>query len=258
MKRKFLLFSVAGLVLLLVVVGAVVIDRNGGTYVSAKRGEIVEAIYGLGKVKARRQVEIKVGVLSSVQEVFVKEGDVVEKGASLIRFTDGAPFRSPLAGTVTLVAADPGETVSPQVAVIRVEDLTDRYVEVALEQQGALRVRKGLPAEVVFESLRNEKLTGQVTALFSKNEEFLAHIEVPGLNANILPGMTADVAIVAGKKQDALLIPLNSISNGQIIVKRGRRTEKVPVKIGGIDGQWAEVVEGDVKLDDQIAVKSLR
>jgi membrane fusion protein, macrolide-specific efflux system len=257
MKRRIVLPVVVAIAIL-VALSVYLWSRNGGTYVSAKRGEIVEAIYGLGKVKARRQVEIKVGVLSSVQEVFVKEGDVVEKGASLIRFADGAPFRSPLAGTVTLVAADPGETVSPQVAVIRVEDLTDRYIEVALEQQGALRVRKGLPAEVVFESLRNEKLTGQVTALFSKNEEFLAHIEVPGLKMNILPGMTADVAIVAGKKQDALLVPLNAIANGQVIVKRERRTLKIPVKIGGIDGQWAEVVEGDVRLEDQIAVKSAR
>ncbi|MEK7357693.1 MAG: efflux RND transporter periplasmic adaptor subunit [Bdellovibrionota bacterium] len=222
---------------------------------TAKRGEIVEAIYGLGKVKARRQVEIKVGVLSSVQEVFVKEGDVVVKGAPLIRFSDGPRFRSPIGGTVTLVAADPGETVSPQTPIIRVEDLTDRYIEVALEQQGALRVRKGLLAEVVFESLRSEKLTGEVTALFSKNEEFLAHIEVPGLSANILPGMTADVAIVAGRKKDALLVPLNAVANGQVTVRRGRHREKIHVKIGGIDGQWAEIVEGDVRLDDEIVVK---
>lgn len=257
MKRRTLV-GVLGVLIVAGFAAFLIFGRSKSEYASAKRGEIVEAIYGLGKVKARHQVEIKVGVLSSVQEVFVKEGDVVKKGTPLIRFTDGIPFRSPFDGTVTLVAADPGETVSPQTPVIRVEDLTDRYIEVALEQQGALRVRKGLPAEVVFESLRNEKLTGEVTALFSKNEEFLAHIEVPGLKANILPGMTADVAIVAGRKKDALLIPLGAIANGQIFIKRGGRREKVPVKIGGIDGQWAEVIEGDVRLEDQVLVKSSR
>lgn len=257
MNRKTILI----LVLVLIAVGLAgffAFGRSRNTYATAKRGEIVEAIYGLGKVKARKQVEIKIGVLSTVLEVYVKEGDVVQKGTPLIRFADASPFRSPMGGTVTLVAADPGETVSPQTPVIRVEDLTDRYIEVALEQQGALRVRKGLPAEVVFESLRNEKLTGEVTALFSKNEEFLAHIEVPGLKSNILPGMTADVAIVAGRKKDALLVPLGALANGQITVKRGHSREKIPVKIGGIDGQWAEVTEGDVRADDQIVIKAKR
>lgn len=256
MSRR-LVFSVL-LVFLVIAATAVYFARPKSEFASPKRGEIVEAIYGLGKVKARRQVEIKIGVLSTVQDVYVKEGDTVAKGSPLIRFSDAAAFRSPLAGTVTLVAADPGETVSPQTPVIRVEDLTDRYIEVSLEQQGALRVRKGLPAEVVFETLRNEKLTGEVTALFSKNEEFLAHIEVPGLKPNILPGMTADVAIVVGRKGDALLVPLGAVANGNVIVKRDRKREKIPVKIGGIDGQWAEVVEGDIRMDDQIVVVKSR
>ena len=197
----------------------------------------------------------KIGVLDTAQEVFVKEGDLVERGQALIRFSDSAIMRAPFKGTVTMVSADPGETVSPQVPVVRLEDLRDKYIEVSIEQHGALRVSEKQEAKVLFESLRGEELKGQVMALFPRNDEFLAHISVEGLKENVLPGMTADVAIVVGRREQALLVPLRAVVNGQVIRRRQGKNEKIGVKIGNVDGQWAEIAEGDVTTEDFIIVK---
>ena len=240
--------------LLLAVTGAYLGLRNSQTeYVNPRYGPIVEAIYGLGKVKTDRVYEVKLAVVKTIKKNFVKEGSLVKKGDPLVRFDDGLEFTAPFSGTVTLVAFHENQYVFPQQPVIRVEDLNTKYIEVSLEQQGALRVRPGLPVRVVFESIRGEVLNGKVSAIFSRNEEFLAHIDVP-LAENILPGMTADVAIEVNHKDKALLVPLSAITDGRIKVRRDGKRKVVKLNIGSVDGSWAEVIDGDVSLTDEILV----
>jgi macrolide-specific efflux system membrane fusion protein len=170
-----------------------------------------------------------------------------------VRFESDLLFRAPFAGTITNTAFHEDQYVFPQQAVIRLEDLSTKYIEVSLEQQGALRVKPGLPVRVVFESIRGEVLKGRVSAVFARNEEFLAHIDVP-LAENVLPGMTADVAIEVNRKDKVLLVPLSAISDGRIKVKRDGKRKTVKLSIGSVDGNWAEVLEGDIDLKDQIMV----
>ncbi len=230
-------------------------QKNGVEYVSPKYGPIVEAIYGLGKVKSDKTYDVKLAITKTIDQLYVKEGDVVTKGNKLVRLDDHLIFYAPFDGTVTLVAFNEAQSVFPQQTILRLEDLSHKYIEVSLEQQGALRVKPGQPVRVMFESVRAEQLKGSVSSIFPRNEEFLTHIDVPGLAQNILPGMTADVAIEVGKKDRALLVPLSGISNGRVRVVRDGKTIVVPLKLGDIDGNWAEVTEGDLKGSDQVIIK---
>lgn len=252
-KNKWLWASVVTLVVVLAATGYFV-RRNSVDYVNPRYGPIVEAIYGLGKVKTERVYEVKLGVVKTVKRLYVQEGDTVQKGAPLVGFDGGLLFRAPFNGTVTLIAFREEQSVFPQQTVLRLEDLSTRYVEVSLEQEGALRVRPGQPVHVVFESLRGEQLAGKVAAIFSRNDEFLAHIDVP-LAPNVLPGMTADVAIETGRKQNALLVPVSAIVDGRVRIRRDGKRKTVKLKIGNIDGNWAEVVKGDLRTTDQVIVK---
>jgi multidrug efflux pump subunit AcrA (membrane-fusion protein) len=234
------------------------LGRNNVEYIHPRYGDVVESIYGLGKVKTRKFYELKLGIIKTVDRLYVQEGDTVSKGQRMVRMDDGTVFSAPMAGTVTLVALTEAQQVFPQQTILRLEDLQDKYIEVSLEQQGALRVQKGQPVRVLFESIRGEVLTGQVDALFPRNEEFLVHINVAGLADNVLPGMTADVAIEVGKKSNVLLVPLSGVQNGQVRIKRGDKTQVVSVKLGNIDGNWAEITEGDIRPDDQVIVMRRR
>jgi multidrug efflux pump subunit AcrA (membrane-fusion protein) len=222
-----------------------------------QRGPMVEAIYALGKVKSFRHFEVKIGVMDTVLSLPVREGDFVPAGANLVRLAGGAVFRAPFAGTVTMVSVDEGGTASPQTPLIRLEDLTRNFIEVSLEQQGALRVQKGQTARILLESLRSDNLQGEVTSVFPKNDEFLAHIAVSGLQSNVLPGMTADVAIQVAMRENALLVPVAAVDNGKLVRERAGRREKISVRIGGVDGRWAEVLEGDLRPDDRVLMGAL-
>ena len=66
--------------------------------------------------------------------------------------------------------------------------------------------------------------------------------------------MTADVAIEVNHKDKALLVPLSAITDGRIKVRRDGKRKVVKLNIGSVDGSWAEVIDGDVSLTDEILV----
>lgn len=253
--KKHYLISVVLVVVALLILIQFLLIKNNVELVSPRHGEIVEAIYGLGKVKTDKYYDAKLAIIKSVEKVYVNEGDEVKKDQLLVKMDGGLKIIAPFAGTITEISFRESQPVFPQQSILRLEDIKNKYIEVALEQQGALRVKKGQPVRVLFESIRGEQLNGVVTSIFPRKDEFLAHIKVDGLEDNVLPGMTADIAIEINKKQNALLIPLSSVSNGQVRIIRDGDKKVLPLKIGGIDGNWAEVTEGDLKLTDQIIIR---
>ncbi len=223
-----------------------------------KSGKVTEAVYGLGKVKSVHRFDVRLGVVSTVEKLYVREGQNVKKGDKLIEFDSGAMFRAPFDGTITLVAHYEGETAVPQVPVLRLEDLRDRFIELSLEQEGALRIRTGQPAKVSFESLRGQVLEGKVHALFARDDEFLTHIRVDRLDDSILPGMSADVTIEIGTVPNAVLVPVSAISNGMLTVRRNGKLEKIRAEIGNVDGVMAEIKGDALKLDDEVLVRKAK
>ena len=231
------------------------VTRPNVDFIAPKYGEIIESIYGLGKVKPDNFYEVKLGIMSTVRELYVREGDLVSKGDRLLRLEGNTIIYAPFTGTITMIALREQQPVFPQQTILRMEDLNNKYIEVSLEQQGALRVEKGQKVRVIFESVRGEVLSGKVESIFPRNEEFLVHVRVAGLGTQILPGMTADVAIEVGQKEKALLVPLSAISSGHIRLQRTGKHIVVPLQLGVIDGNWAEVVEGDIKPGDMAIVQ---
>jgi multidrug efflux pump subunit AcrA (membrane-fusion protein) len=258
LKKHYIGVLVSSLILVAIIILIISNARNSVDYVSPRHGPIVEAIYGLGKVKSDKFYEVKLAIIKSVKTVFVNEGDSVSKNDRLIEMDGGLVFYAPFDGTVTNIAYRESQPVFPQQTILRMEDITNKYIEVSLEQQAALRVKKNQKVTIVFESIRGEQISGTVSSIFPRDDEFLAHIAVQNLGENILPGMTADIAIEINRKENALLIPLSGISNGQIRILRDGKKLVIPVKVGGVDGNWAEVTEGDLLMTDQVLVRKAK
>ncbi|MCC6278684.1 MAG: efflux RND transporter periplasmic adaptor subunit [Oligoflexia bacterium] len=218
-------------------------------------GKIQEAIYGLGKVKSHNVFEAKPGVTGTIRKMNVREGQSVAAGERLVELDEGVAIRSPFSGTVTHLPFHEGENIFPQAVLLRVEDLKSLYVEVSLEQQGALRVRPAQLARLSFESLRGTLVKGAIQSVYPKDDQFIVRIKVDNIPPEILPGMTADVAIEVGSKDSATLVPASSISNGTVTIFRNGNRQKTTVKIGIVDGNQAEILEGDVRPGDEIVTR---
>ncbi|WP_412474130.1 efflux RND transporter periplasmic adaptor subunit [Halobacteriovorax sp. YZS-1-1] len=254
MKKVYIALVI--IVLIAVAIGArVFYFKKNFELISPKKGDVVEAIYGLGRVESDQEFNVKIGVLSIVEKLYVKEGQSVKKGDRLISFEGRVLFKAPFDGTVTLVANKEREIVLPQFTVLTLKNLNQKYIEVSLEQDAALRVLPKQRARLVFESQSQLKYEGYVKTIYPREGEFITRIEVEGLEKSILPGMTADVVIEVGKKKDVLLIPVKAISDGKVLRMRNKKREKVDVTTGNSDGMWVEVVSGDINLDDLIFIK---
>jgi len=232
----------------------VLISCANGQKVSPKVGRMVEAVYGIGTVAARHTYDLKLGVSDTLRKLFVDEGRAVKKGEALVSFMDNHVARAPFDGVVTELPYQEGETVFPQMTVLTVTDLKNPYVVVSLEQSGAIPVRRGQGALLSFEALRGQKLEGTVSSIYPKNGEFYVNIEVPNIPEVILVGMTCDVAIQVAVKEKVLQVPMVAVDKGTVTVLRKGGPKKVAVKLGAMDGTWAEVTDESIKLEDILLV----
>lgn len=219
-----------------------------------KHGDVVESIYGLGTVTTDQIFRVRAGANLTVQKVFVKEGDSVKVGQSLIQLDENI-MRSLIEGTVTSVAYKYGELVPPQISVVTVTNLEKLFLEVSLEQQSVLRIKKNQKVFVSFESIREEKYEGSVASVYPRDNQFIVRIELQKWPKGLLPGMTADAAILVGEKSNVMLIPLRSIVAGQVIRVRNNKKERIPVKLGIISGEWAEVTSDNIQEDDELITR---
>lgn len=221
--------------------------------VHPKVGPIVEAVYGIGTVTSEKIFQIKYGVPQTIEAIYVKEGDFVKAGSPLIK-TDMNISRAPFSGTITSLPFHVGENVFAQTPILTIMDLKDRYLVVSLEQQGALRVKPGQRARIAFDSLRGQKILGIVRSIFPQNDQFLVHVLSEELPDQILPGMTADVAIEIDRRETAILIPVAALSRGKIILLKEGKREKIDVKVGMVDGQWAEITSPQLQESTEILI----
>ncbi len=227
---------------------------NSKENLKPKMGSVVESIYGLGTVTADQIYHFRSGVVLEVRKIFVKEGELVQPNDPLAQLENNV-MRSKIHGTVTAVAIREGELVPPQIPLITVTNLEHLYLEVSLEQQSVLRVQKDQRVLISFETLRNENFNGIVKSVYPRDNQFIVRIELKDWPAGVLPGMTADAAIIVGEKKDALLIPLRSLVAGKVTRLRNRKKELISVKLGVIDGEWAEVVSDNINIDDELITR---
>jgi multidrug efflux pump subunit AcrA (membrane-fusion protein) len=228
---------------------------SGIAKIAPREGEVVEAIYGLGTVLSDKVYHLRGGLPLQLRKLLTHEGASVKPGDALAQLDDRI-FPSPIAGTVTALPFKDGELVPPQTSIVTVTNLEALFLEVSLEQQSVLRVKKDQRATISFESLRNEKVEGRVSNVYPRDSQFIVRINIEKWPQGVLPGMTADVAIEVGKKAGALLIPVKSVVAGMVTRIRDGKREKVPVKLGVIDGEWAEVISENLTPQDFVLFRS--
>jgi len=181
-----------------------------------------------------------------------------------------AELTAPISGTVVSLRVEPGETAAAGQAVAVLNDLSCLEVEINLDEMDVVHVSTGQSAQIDLEAFPELSLDGEVTHIAPKAETgsglvfFPVTVQMliesnPGSEGHadrapsgtIVPakvGMTADVELVADRREDALIVPLRAIySEGdQAYVKRYRdgQIERVDVSLGMVTDSQAEIVSG--------------
>jgi HlyD family secretion protein len=164
---------------------------------------------------------------------------------------------APIDGTVIALSAEAGEAAGTA-PVITLADLGAPLVRFWVEETDLVSVAPGHPVEIVFEALPDLIFPGQivrvdpslVTVDGTPAVQAWASVDLASHPVNLLSGMTAEVEIIAGQAQGALLVPvqaLREVAPGQytvfVVESDGKLTLR-PVEIGLKDFANAEVLSG--------------
>ncbi len=175
---------------------------------------------------------------------------------------------SPMDGTVIARGIEPGEVVVPGSQatfegkpLLTVADLSVLIVKTDLNQIDVARVKLGQPVTLTLDALPGKKYEAKVTKVAPASttpkgkdvDVFPVEATLVKADAEIKPGMTADVRIHIETKPNVLSLPIEGVVKevGKSYVtkvvqlpKGGQSTEKIEVQVGARNDREIEIVSG--------------
>lgn len=245
-------YKVIAVILIIIVLLILLKGRKRESVVKPERAPLVEAIYALGTVKTDRVYNARFGMNSVIRKLYVREGDTVSAGSPLVLGDSAYPLTSPFTGVVTSRNYLESEMAPAGQVILTVSSMTALYVRVSLDQESILPVRKGQQAELSFENLRKERVSGIVEAVYQSGDEFVVRIACDRFPQGVLPQMTCDTAIILRRNDNALVVPSSAIKDGKALIIRNGKRMTVPVDSRKIDSKKAEILDSSILPDDRI------
>jgi len=172
-------------------------------------------------------------------------------------------IRAPFRGVVARELADLGEWVAVGDPLFELVSLDDLRVDVPVPEQHFATIAPGAAAEVRFEALPGEVLTGRIAAIIPRAGEqarsFPVKVAIPNPGGRIAVGMLAEVLLPTRGARQGTIVPKDAVvSSGRestlFVVGEGDVVRRVPVTLGqGVSG-WIEV-DGNVQPGDKVVMR---
>jgi HlyD family secretion protein len=221
----------------------------------------------------------------AVAELALAEASAKEAEAELREAhinLDYAQIRSPVDGVVVSRNVSVGQVVAasfqtPTLFVIA-KDLTKMQVDTNVSESDIGQLREGAEATFTVGAYPGRDFRGEIAQVRNAPQNIqnvvTYDVVIAADNSELLlkPGMTANVTIAVSARADALRIPLRALrfrppaqSDGNeesagrkkaptVWVVRGEGIHAVVVKTGAQNDEHAEVLSGDIRPGDQLAI----
>lgn len=200
---------------------------------------------------------------------------------------------SPVDGTVVSRNVDVGQTVAaafqtPTLFLIA-KDLTRMQVDTNVSESDIGNVRIGERAGFHVDAFPDRTFAGTVSqvrqAPITVQNVVTYDVVVDVANPELLlkPGMTADVTIITARRDDVLRVPVEALrfspaplgsgathdalasapaandpNQGRVWVERGQTLEPVTIKTGLSDGNYVQVMDGNLAPGQEVVVDEVR
>lgn len=243
--------------------------------INPKVGTIQEKLTLTGDVKAETEVVVRPRVTARVEEIYVDEGDYVEKGAKLLSFVAGIKpdseiyedmiVRAPISGVIGIKNAKIGEQITSTVGLINpvftiyMIDNMKIYAEVPEKYYSS--VSMGMPVDITLDAFSDKVFKGYVHIIRPVLDPVSRTTQIEIRLANpkhlIKPGMFAKVDVILKSKSNVLIVPYDAVmGDGEQFVyvdEKGLARKKV-VKTGIQQENDVEITSGLLASDRVITV----
>jgi HlyD family secretion protein len=210
------------------------------------------------------------------------KANVAQYEANLKAMRDGlskATLRAPIAGRITSLKAEKGETAIPGMSnlpgatLMIISDMSQMQAEIKVNESEVVRTKVGQTAQVTVESLPGKVFQGSVIEVATGTEKtgvdanlYKVKVLLAGQRAdldNLRPGMSARSVILTQETKGVLRVPLQAVleregsqeeatkqgllapTNRNIVLlyKDGKAVER-PVQVGIANTQFFELKDG--------------
>jgi membrane fusion protein (multidrug efflux system) len=175
-----------------------------------------------------------------------------------------ANVTAPISGVIAQRSIKPGNFVQINTPIFRIVDISRLEATLNVPERELETLKPGLPVTLQVDALPGKTFTGTVDRVApvvdsgSGTFRVICAFQGSQLQAGTLqPGMFGRMQIDYDKRADALVIPraalLDDEGDPAVYAVRGGKAVRVPVKLGYLDGAWAEVRNG-LKPGDQVVI----
>lgn len=175
-----------------------------------------------------------------------------------------AYITAPFMGTITEVHIKPGDQVAPGTVAFRLDDLSHLLLDVQVSEVDINRIKVGQGIILTFDAIPGKEYHGlvtQVAVVGTSNQgvvDFTVTVELTDADEAVKPGMTAAVNVIVEQLEDVLLVPNRAVRvrDGKrvVYVLRSDIPEPVDIVLGASSDTYSEVVQGGLKVGDQIVL----
>jgi membrane fusion protein, multidrug efflux system len=243
----------------------------------AVKGQIQDYLTFSGDIVAGSTIDVYPEAAGKVTEVFISVGDRVSRGgriASVDPSRPGMTFRqniatAPISGTVVMIPAQVGMTVSQAVPLARISGGGALEIKLNIAERFISRIAMNQSCEITLDAWPGEVFRGSISEisptvdLASRTME--ARVNVRDSSSKLKPGMFAKVRVVTERKNNVVKIPAQAVINrfGEqfvyIIAKDAENPEinivKKTIVVPGILIDDVMEIQKGLEPDDEIVIK---
>lgn len=246
-----------------------------------RRLERVTKLFNEGLIASSEKDSAEAAYNSSVAQLKSSEAQVEQHAAALELTAVNLEYtviKSPVDGIVISRNVDAGQTVAasfqtPTLFTIA-KDLTKMQVNTNVDEADIGAVKVGQEATFTVDAYPENIFEGKVSQI--RNAPVIVQnvvtydviIEVANTELKLKPGMTANVSILTFRKDNVLKAPnaalrfrpdedttqklANQEKGAKVWVLSNSHIKPVSIKIGATDGNYTELVEGNIKEGDEV------
>jgi HlyD family secretion protein len=227
-----------------------------GVFATAEAGGFVCA--GSGTFEYRHSENIMAEVNGDLAELYVKEGDIVSKGQSLLRISstqvetnlrnaqlsldnaqaslDEYTITSPIAGTVIEKKFEQGDTIdsnnsASEMAVIY--DMSQLEFTMNIDELDIGKLQVGQKVQITCDALEGEQFEGYVSKISingKSNNGVTTYPVTVKLDdyGNLLPGMNINATVMLQQAENVLTVPAGAVQRGNLVLVQGTESTVEP------------------------------
>lgn len=266
--------------------------KSGFLYreVAIVKGEIEISILSTGTVAPKNRLEIKAPVAGRIDQVLVKEGQLVRKGqilammssteraamldaarakgaAELAKWSElylATPVLSPINGTLILRSVEPGQTFTTTEAIFVISDRLT--VQAQVDETDISQIKLQSEASIALDAYPDQPMPAVVDQIafdattVNNVTTYVVNVAPTKIPEFMRSGMTANVTFKIRSKKDILIVPNEAIKviGGRTTVSlQGAKGEAFAhdIQTGISDGKMTEVLGGLVEGDKVLIAK---